>query len=280
MPHGTTAPKLRILLAEEQAAARDLVVLVLSRLRYQIERAATGARRACPGAAAVRRPGPAQRDFARHGGAGPDPRAAPPSRTRSDADRRHLPGRQFGDPAGLSGGRRGRVPHPTARDRAPAASDRAADPAPRPDARLAIRSSIWIICAALRTAILSSKGNFRRCFCPPPRCICAACTKRWPAADHGARSRMLSRGPAPISARAGCRRWHSPPNARSRAVPSSKRSSAPLMRSARSSIVTHPADGVRQQQRRSLRNSLIRTSVSPEIVAAWLWSRWPQTNRV
>jgi DNA-binding response OmpR family regulator len=42
MPHGTPAPKLRILLAEEQAAARDLVVLVLSRLGYQIERAATG----------------------------------------------------------------------------------------------------------------------------------------------------------------------------------------------------------------------------------------------
>ena len=42
MPHGTTEPKLRILLAEEQAAARDLVVLVLSRLHYQIERAATG----------------------------------------------------------------------------------------------------------------------------------------------------------------------------------------------------------------------------------------------
>lgn len=42
MPDGTTAPKLRILLAEEQAAARDLVVLVLSRLRYQIDRAATG----------------------------------------------------------------------------------------------------------------------------------------------------------------------------------------------------------------------------------------------
>ena len=32
MPQGTTAPKLRILLIEEQAAARDLVVLVLSRL--------------------------------------------------------------------------------------------------------------------------------------------------------------------------------------------------------------------------------------------------------
>jgi DNA-binding response OmpR family regulator len=42
MPHGTPPPKLRILLAEEQAAARDLVVLVLSRLRYQVERAATG----------------------------------------------------------------------------------------------------------------------------------------------------------------------------------------------------------------------------------------------
>jgi DNA-binding response OmpR family regulator len=42
MPHGTPAPKLRILLAEEQAAARDLVVLVLSRLGYQMERAATG----------------------------------------------------------------------------------------------------------------------------------------------------------------------------------------------------------------------------------------------
>jgi DNA-binding response OmpR family regulator len=42
MTHGTTAPKLRILLAEEQAAARDLVVLVLSRLHYQVERAATG----------------------------------------------------------------------------------------------------------------------------------------------------------------------------------------------------------------------------------------------
>jgi DNA-binding response OmpR family regulator len=42
MPQGTTAPKLRILLAEEQAAARDLVVLVLSRLNYQVERAATG----------------------------------------------------------------------------------------------------------------------------------------------------------------------------------------------------------------------------------------------
>jgi DNA-binding response OmpR family regulator len=42
MPQGTTAPKPRILLAEEQAAARDLVVLVLSRLHYQVERAATG----------------------------------------------------------------------------------------------------------------------------------------------------------------------------------------------------------------------------------------------
>jgi DNA-binding response OmpR family regulator len=42
MPQGTTAPKLCILLVEEQAAARDLVVLVLSRLRYQVERAATG----------------------------------------------------------------------------------------------------------------------------------------------------------------------------------------------------------------------------------------------
>jgi len=41
MPHRTTARQLRILLAEEQAAARDLVVLVLSRLRYQVERVAT-----------------------------------------------------------------------------------------------------------------------------------------------------------------------------------------------------------------------------------------------
>ena len=41
MPQRTTAPKLRILLAEEQAAARDLVVLVLSRLHYQVERVAT-----------------------------------------------------------------------------------------------------------------------------------------------------------------------------------------------------------------------------------------------
>lgn len=41
MPQRTTAPKLRILLAEEQAAARDLVVLVLSRLDYQVERVGT-----------------------------------------------------------------------------------------------------------------------------------------------------------------------------------------------------------------------------------------------
>ena len=54
MTEGATTPKLRILLAEEQAAARDLVVLVLSRLGYYVERAATGrdalirAQRECP----------------------------------------------------------------------------------------------------------------------------------------------------------------------------------------------------------------------------------------
>lgn len=42
MPERSTAPKLRILLAEEQAAARDLVVLVLGRLHYRIDRVATG----------------------------------------------------------------------------------------------------------------------------------------------------------------------------------------------------------------------------------------------
>lgn len=41
MPNRATARQLRILLAEEQAAARDLVVLVLSRLRYQVDRVAT-----------------------------------------------------------------------------------------------------------------------------------------------------------------------------------------------------------------------------------------------
>ena len=48
MPHGTTAPRLRILLAEEQAAARDLVALALSRLHYQIEQRRDRARRPCP----------------------------------------------------------------------------------------------------------------------------------------------------------------------------------------------------------------------------------------
>jgi CheY-like chemotaxis protein len=42
MPEGTAAPELRILLGEEQAAARDLVKLVLGRLRHQIESVANG----------------------------------------------------------------------------------------------------------------------------------------------------------------------------------------------------------------------------------------------
>jgi CheY-like chemotaxis protein/HPt (histidine-containing phosphotransfer) domain-containing protein len=42
MPDGTAAPRLRILLAEEQAAARDLVKLVLGRLHHQIESVASG----------------------------------------------------------------------------------------------------------------------------------------------------------------------------------------------------------------------------------------------
>lgn len=42
MPERSAAPKVRILLAEEQAAARDLVVLVLGRLHYRIDRVATG----------------------------------------------------------------------------------------------------------------------------------------------------------------------------------------------------------------------------------------------
>jgi CheY-like chemotaxis protein/HPt (histidine-containing phosphotransfer) domain-containing protein len=42
MPHGITAPRPRILLAEEQAAARDLMKLVLGRLDYRIETFASG----------------------------------------------------------------------------------------------------------------------------------------------------------------------------------------------------------------------------------------------
>jgi CheY-like chemotaxis protein len=43
MPEGTAAPQLRILLAEEQAAPRDLVKLVLGRLHHRIESVASGA---------------------------------------------------------------------------------------------------------------------------------------------------------------------------------------------------------------------------------------------
>jgi CheY-like chemotaxis protein/HPt (histidine-containing phosphotransfer) domain-containing protein len=42
MPDGTAAPQLRILLAEDQAAARDLVKLVLGRLHHRIESVASG----------------------------------------------------------------------------------------------------------------------------------------------------------------------------------------------------------------------------------------------
>jgi len=42
MPDGTAAPQLRILLVEEQAAARDLVKLVLGGLRHRIESVADG----------------------------------------------------------------------------------------------------------------------------------------------------------------------------------------------------------------------------------------------
>jgi CheY-like chemotaxis protein len=42
MPDGSAAPPLRILLAEEQAAARDLVTHALGRLHYRIESVATG----------------------------------------------------------------------------------------------------------------------------------------------------------------------------------------------------------------------------------------------
>jgi CheY-like chemotaxis protein/HPt (histidine-containing phosphotransfer) domain-containing protein len=42
MPDVTTASQQWILLAEEQAAARDLIVLVLGRLNYRIEHVATG----------------------------------------------------------------------------------------------------------------------------------------------------------------------------------------------------------------------------------------------
>jgi CheY-like chemotaxis protein len=279
MPHGTTEPKLRILLAEEQAAARDLVVLVLSRLHYQIERAATG------------------RDAlarARHQGAdlvllsatlpdmaGPDLIGA----------LRHLPGLDQTPIVAICPGGSSEI-----RQACHAAGAAAHLTRPLEIERL-LRLIEQLIRRRDQTAACDSvldldhlrgftdgdpqlEGELSACFCPPPRCIGAACTRRWPTADHGARSRMLSRGPAPISARAGCRRWPSPPNARSPLAPISKRSSAPLMRSARSSIVTQPADGVRQQQRRSLTNSLIRTSVSPEIIAGWLWRRWPQTNRV
>jgi hypothetical protein len=45
MPDGTTASKLRILLAEEQAAARDLIVLVRGRLNYRIEHVRPGGTR-------------------------------------------------------------------------------------------------------------------------------------------------------------------------------------------------------------------------------------------
>jgi CheY-like chemotaxis protein/HPt (histidine-containing phosphotransfer) domain-containing protein len=44
MPDGTTAASPRILLAEEQAAARDLMKLVLGRLHYRIEIVASGGR--------------------------------------------------------------------------------------------------------------------------------------------------------------------------------------------------------------------------------------------
>jgi CheY-like chemotaxis protein len=43
MPDGSAALPPRILLAEDQAAARDLVKLVLGRLHYRIESVASGA---------------------------------------------------------------------------------------------------------------------------------------------------------------------------------------------------------------------------------------------
>jgi CheY-like chemotaxis protein/HPt (histidine-containing phosphotransfer) domain-containing protein len=42
MPDGTTVPRPRILVAEEQAAARDLIKLVLGRLHYRIEAVTSG----------------------------------------------------------------------------------------------------------------------------------------------------------------------------------------------------------------------------------------------
>jgi CheY-like chemotaxis protein len=42
MPDGTAPTQLAILLVEEQAAARDLVKLVLGRLHYRIESVASG----------------------------------------------------------------------------------------------------------------------------------------------------------------------------------------------------------------------------------------------
>jgi CheY-like chemotaxis protein len=42
MPHGTTAPQLRILLVDEQAAARDLVIRTLGALKYRLDSVASG----------------------------------------------------------------------------------------------------------------------------------------------------------------------------------------------------------------------------------------------
>lgn len=42
MPHGTAAPQLSILLVEEQAAARDLVVRALGPLQHRVDSVATG----------------------------------------------------------------------------------------------------------------------------------------------------------------------------------------------------------------------------------------------
>jgi len=41
MPHRTTAPPLRILLVDEQPAARDLVVRALGALKYRVDSVAS-----------------------------------------------------------------------------------------------------------------------------------------------------------------------------------------------------------------------------------------------
>ena len=213
MPNGSAAPPPRILLAEEQAAARDLVTLVLGRRHYRIESVASGG-----SALALARRDPA--DLILLSTTLPDMPGPPligalrelPG-ARAGADRRHLPGR-CGGSAGLHGGRRGGMPRSSARDRASRRSDRAPGPAPRPSRGPRPR-------AGARSGSLRGftdgdpqlEGELSALFLSTAEVYLRDMREALQRGGPGPRPRMRSRVRAPISAPAA-----SPPGARGRAL--------------------------------------------------------------